>query len=145
MSVFSDWNRVTKEPLANSSLEDWSSYLENFPGEPTPPLSRVSRLELIILSLHTLPGLIVISILWVVLVLGLVFASILLISWEMPARASTVSSMAVLPLESDWDTWIARRPFCCQLLHYEDSMNTLLVGRFSLKFETLEEVETWNL
>lgn len=112
MQFFRDSKARIMAPLGSSSLEDWPSSLENSPGETTPPLSHVSRLEFIVLSLRTAPGLVVLSILWVLFLLGLVFASILLIRWETPPKASVASSTAASLLGKDLGGWKARRLYC---------------------------------
>lgn len=141
MLSFNAWSSQIMERLGGSSLQDWSSFVtpESCPGEAMPPLSRVSRLELIVLSLRTVPGLVMLSILWVLFLLGLVFGSILLISWGTLRWGSSVSSMAVLHLASDSAGSTGRRPFLCQCPQCDDWQTTLAEGRSSLKFETLEQ------
>jgi hypothetical protein len=73
MSVYSEWNRVTKVPSDDSWPDRSRSTLVNSPGETMRPLFRASLLERISVYSRTPPGLVVLSILWVVFVLGLVF------------------------------------------------------------------------
>lgn len=67
-----------KERLGTSSLEDWSSFLENSRGETMRPLFRASLPERISAFSRTPRGLDVLCILWIMFLLGLVFASTLL-------------------------------------------------------------------
>ena len=141
MQSFSAPSGAIKEPLGGSSLEDWPSFLESSPGETTPLLSRVSRLELIALFLRTAPGLAVLSILWVLFLLGLVFGFIQLISWEMPAKVSSANSTAASLSAENLDGWMARKLYCnrqqpCDILSLfsED-------GPSNLKYEIQPEEE----
>lgn len=102
----------TREPSGASWLAPFSSTQENSQTEATGPLSRVSRLELFILTLRTLPGLIVLSILWILFLVALVFGSMLLTLWAMQPRGSAASSTAVLLWASDLGIWTARRLYC---------------------------------
>jgi hypothetical protein len=118
-----DWTSPPTAGLGGSNLEDWSSFLESSPGPETSQTSaasrpaRVSRLSFIALSLHLAPGLVLISIFWLLLLLGAVFVSIRLISWATAERGLSPSLEAVLPSESDWDEWTdKRRSFCPDLL-----------------------------
>src|SRR4051812_18985290 len=111
--------------LGSSSLEDWPSFLENCPLGETHPISALSRLDFILLSIHLAPGLVVLSICWLLLVLALVSGSILLILWGMPAWGSTASSTAALHWASDWDGWTARRQFCSPYLLCDGLSRTL--------------------
>lgn len=122
-------------------MEAWADYVtqENSLGEIMPLLSHVSRLDLIGLSLHTAPGLVALSILWVLFFIALVYACIQLISWETAARGTSASSMVVLRLESGSAGSTGRRPFLYQRLQYDDWSSTLAAGRFNLKYETLKE------
>lgn len=113
MRFFNASSLETKGRLGGSSLEDWADSLpENSLGETTPPLSHVSRLGFIVLSLRTAPGLVALSILWVLFLIGLVFASILLIKWETPPRASVANLTAASLWVKDLGGWTARKLYC---------------------------------
>lgn len=139
MPSFSGWTSRIRGRLGTSSLEAWADYIpENCPTEPTPLLSHVSLLDFIALSLHFLPGLVVVSICWMLCLLAAVFVSILLTLWVMSAGASAASSTDVSPWASGLDGWKARRLYCYLPQPCDDASLTLLEGRSSLKFETLE-------
>ena len=136
-----DSTKATKGRLGDSSLEDWSSFLESSPGEKTHPLSRVSRLELIALSLHHLPGLVVVSIFYLILLGALAFAFIQLISWETVARDTSASSMAVSLSGSDLGLWKARRLYCSPSQPCDGSSPFSEDGPSNLRYEIQIEVE----
>jgi hypothetical protein len=139
MQSFSDTNGRIKEPLGGSSLEDWPSFLENFRGETTPLLAHVSRLGLIALSLRILPGLAVISTLWVLFLIALVSAFILLTSWVTQAGGSSASSTAVSHSVKNSAISTGRKPCLCLSPQCDDLKNTFEEGRSSLKFEIHSE------
>lgn len=129
----------TKGRLADSSLEDWASSLENFPGEETLPPLAVSRWEFIVLSLRTAPGLVVLCICWLLLILVLLFGSILLISWGIPSWAGVANSTAVLALENDSAGWMGRRLYCSASLPCDVYSPFSADGLFFWKYETDDE------
>lgn len=112
MRSSSDSTKATTEPLGASSLEDWPSFLENSQTEPTRPLFHAFLLVCITAYLRTPRGLAALSILLAALMVALVFASTLLISWATQPRVSALSSTAVSLSESDLGIWTARRLFC---------------------------------
>lgn len=136
---------MIKARLGASSLETWADYIQEscqigetrtpsegfspaLTGRPSPtPLTSTACF-----------------IYWTLFLAGLVFACILLTSWETLAKGSAVNSMAVSPWERDWDILMARRPFCCQPQQLEESNPYFLEDRSSLKFETFEEEMTWK-
>lgn len=136
MSYFKGSRKATKEPLGSSSLEDWSSFLESSHGEETSPQCPESLLGRIVACSRTPRGLAVSCILWVLLVLVLVFASILLISWEIPARAGEATSTGASRSPNASDGWMGRR-LSCSVLQLSDEWNsTLEEGRSLWKFGT---------
>lgn len=143
MRPSTDSKRATKGLSEESLRAAYLSSLENCHGATTPPQFPASLLGRIARFSRTPPGLAVISILWALFVFALVFASIPLTSWEMPARASNASLTAAFLLESDSDGWMARRLFCspsrpCDALSpfSEDSPS-------NLRYEILYDNPAW--
>lgn len=147
MRLFSDWSPGIKGPLGTSSLREWADYAsrENFLGEETPLLSHVSQPELIVLSLRTAPGLVALSILWVLFLLGLVFGFTLLTLWGIQAWVTPASSTAAWHVESDSAGSTGRRPYYCHSLQCEELSSFSAGGRSSLKYETQVEETRWAL
>src|SRR5688572_2748326 len=115
MPSSSDLKPATKARLADSSLEDWASFLENAPGEgtsPCTPLCQQGPIGLTSLNRHAL---VAVSICSALFLLALVAGCILLISWATPAKAGSVTLTAVSLSENDLGIWMARKPFCSAL------------------------------
>lgn len=144
MRFFSGWTSRMKARLGTSSLEDWSSFLENSPAEETKPATAVSSPEVIGLTSLPLRGLLVACICYGLFLLGVASACILLISWATVGAAFGASSTAVSHSESDLGIWMGRKPFCYQLPQCVEWNNYSLEGRSSLRFETQQEVRTWD-
>lgn len=140
MQFFKGTSEETKECLDDWPPGPWHSLQENSLGETTSLRSPASRLERIVQWSRTPKGLGVVSILWVLFLVGLVFVSIQRMSWGTPARAGAASSTAASLSERNWDVLMDRRPFCCQHPLYADWNLYFLEGRSSLKYEIHEEV-----
>lgn len=139
MQSFNDSSPQIKAPLGDSSLEDWASFLENYPGGTMRPLFRASPLERISAYLRTPRGLAALSIWWVLFLLGLVFVFTPRMSWGIYQKASTASSMVVLPSERSSAGWTTRRLYCS---HSQpcDVWNPFSVeSPFNLRFEIQPE------
>ncbi len=109
-----DLRALYKARLGSSSLENWSSYLENSPGETMHHPSRVSLLGRIAAFLRTPRGLAVVCILWPVFLIALVFVFTLLTSWEIRLGATGVSLTAASPWERNSAGLTDRRLSFCQ-------------------------------
>src|SRR6267378_2142480 len=94
MPSSNDSTPPTKECLDDWPPGPWHFIQENSPGETTSPRYPASRLERIVQWLRSPRGLGVVSILWVLFLVGLVFVFTQRISWGTPAKVSNPSSTA---------------------------------------------------
>lgn len=135
MRYSNDLKPEIKEPLGGSSLEDWASFLENSHGGTMRPLFRASLLERICAYSRTPRGLAVISILWALFLIALVFVFTPRTSWEIPVKAFTASSTAASLLGKNLGGWTARRLYCTPSQPCAASNPFSEEGPFNLRLE----------